>query len=78
MTPFAINQDADRSVYVKAQVEQVEHSTVSQLIHLSLCDTCVLGNLFIFCDLIVLLYTLTAAITNFCLLVEQVFANQQH
>ena len=51
MTHFVINQDADRSVYIKAQVEQVEHSTVSQLIDLSLCDMSVLGNLFFFCDL---------------------------
>ena len=64
MTPFVINQDADGVVYIQEQVGQVKHSTVLQLINLSLCDICALGNLFIFCDLIVRLYTLTAAITN--------------
>ena len=64
MTPFAINQDADGGVYIQEQVEQIEHSTASQLIDLSLCGIYALGNLFFFCDLIVLLYNLTAAITN--------------
>ena len=57
MTPFMINQDADRGVYIREQVEHVEHLTVSQLIDLSLCDISVLGNLFIFCVLIVHVYT---------------------
>ena len=65
MTTFVTNQDADGGIYIQEQVEQVEHSTVSQLIDLSHCDISVLGNLFFFCDLIVLLYTLTAAMTNF-------------
>ena len=51
--PLVINQEADRGVYIQEQVEPVKHSTVSQLIDLSLYDICVLGNLFIFCDLIV-------------------------
>ena len=56
MTSFVINQEAVRGVHIQEQVEEVEHSTVSQLIGLSLSDICVLGNLFIFCDLIVLTY----------------------
>ena len=38
MKRFVINQDSDRGVYIQDQVEQVEHSTASQLIGLSLCD----------------------------------------
>ena len=58
---------------IQEQVEQVKHSTVLQLRDLSLCDICVLGNLFIFCDLNVHVLTLTLAITNltFWLLVVQ-------
>ena len=52
----------DESVYIREQVEQVEHSTVSQLIDLPLSDIWVLGNLFIFCDLIVLDHNWTVAI----------------
>ena len=64
MTPFEINQDAHGGVYIQEQVEQVKHSTVLKLLDLSLCGIYALGNLFFFCDLIVLLYNLTAAITN--------------
>ena len=49
-------------VYIQEQVGQVEHSTVSQPVDLSLCDICVFCNLFIFGDLIVLHHNGTAAI----------------
>ena len=49
-------------VYIQEQVEQVEHSTVSQPVDLSLCVICVFWNLFIFCDLIVLHHNGTVAI----------------
>ena len=51
-----INEDSDRGVYIKAQVEQVEHSTDSQLIDLSPFDIYGLGNLSFLFDLIVLAY----------------------
>ena len=56
MTSFVISQDTDGMAYIQEQVELKKHSTVSQLIDLSLCYIYVLGNLFNFCDLIVLDY----------------------
>ena len=61
MKRFMINQDADRVVYIKEHVEQVEHSTALQLIDFLLC---VLGNPVIFFDSIVLEYNPTAAMIN--------------